>query len=400
MTPWLTVLGIGEDGLDPAGRAIVESAEFLVGGERHLALAGAGTAERMTWQRPLSATLDAILARRPRPTVVLATGDPMWFGIGRSLARRVPAGEMRVLPAPGAFSLAAARLAWPLEGAAAFSLHGRPLGLLALHVAPDARLLVLSHDGGTPARVADWLTRHGYGGSRMTALAHMGGLLETRLEGRADSWTGEVSDLNTLAVECVAGDGARIFSRAPGLPDDFFEHDGMLTKAHVRAATLALLAPTAGAHLWDIGAGSGAVSIEWMRAGGTATAVEPAAARRAAMARNAEALGAPGLDIRAGCAPEALEGLPEPDAVFIGGGLGVEGVLEAAWAALRPGGRIVANAVTLESGARLVRARSELGGGLYRMSVETAAPVGRFNAFRPAMAVTQWAARKVQGTAP
>ena len=400
MTPWLTVLGIGEEGLDPAGRAIVESAEFLVGGKRHLALAGAGPAERMTWQRPLSRTVDAILARRPRPTVVLATGDPMWFGIGKSLARRVPTEEMRILPAVGAFSLAAARLAWPLESVAALSLHGRSVGLLALHVAPGAKLLALSHDGGTPSRVAAWLTCHGYGASRMTALAHMGGPQESCVTGRADCWAAEVPDLNTLAVECVAGDGARIFSRAPGLPDDFFEHDGMLTKAHIRAATLALLAPTAGAHLWDIGAGSGAVSIEWIRAGGTASAVEPVAARRAAMARNAEGLGAPGLEIHAGHAPQALEGLPAPDAVFVGGGLGAEGVLEAAWEALRPNGRIVANAVTLESEARLVRARSELGGDLYRISVETAAPVGRFTAFRPAMAVTQWAARKQQGAAP
>ena len=400
MTPWLTVLGIGEEGLDPAGRAIVESAEFLVGGKRHLALAGTGPAERMTWQRPLSRTLDAILARRPKPTVVLATGDPMWFGIGTSLARNVPAEEMRIVPAVGAFSLAAARLAWPLDKVAAFSLHGRPLGMLALHVAPGARLLALSHDGGTPSRVAAWLVRHGYGASHMTALAHMGGPLEARIEGCADYWTEEVPALNTLAIECVAGESARIFSRAPGLPDDFFEHDGMLTKAHIRAATLALLAPTAGAHLWDIGAGSGAVSIEWIRAGGTASAVEPAAARRAAMARNAEGLGAPGLEIHGGRAPQALEGLAAPDAVFVGGGLSAEGVLEAAWAALRPGGRIVANAVTLESEARLVRARSELGGDLYRISVDTVAPVGRFNAFRPAMAVTQWAARKPWGGVP
>ena len=394
MTPWLTVLGLGEDGLDSAGRALVESAELLVGGKRHLALAGAGPAERMAWERPLSRTLDAIIARRPRPTVVLATGDPMWFGIGRSLARRVPAKEMRILPAIGAFSLAAARLAWPLESVAALSLHGRPLGLLALHVAPGARLLALSHDGDTPTRVADWLTRRGYGASRMMALGHMGGPLETCIEGRADAWTGNVPDLNTLAIECVAGVGARLFSRVPGLPDEVFEHDGMLTRAHIRAATLALLAPTAGAHLWDIGAGSGAVSIEWIRAGGTADAVEPVAARRAAIARNAEELGAPGLEIHAGEAPTALEGLPAPDAVFLGGGLSAEGVLEGVWEALRPGGRLVANAVTLESGARLVRARSELGGDLYRISVETAAPIGRFNAFRPDMTVTQWAARK------
>ena len=394
MTPWLTVLGLGEDGLDSAGRALVESAELLVGGKRHLALAGAGLAERMTWERPLSRTLNAIIARRPRPTVVLATGDPMWFGIGRSLARRVPAKEMRILPAIGAFSLAAARLAWPLESVAALSLHGRPLSLLALHVAPGARLLALSHDGDTPTRVADWLTRRGYGASRMMALGHMGGPLETCIEGRADAWTGNIPDLNTLAIECVAGVGARLFSRVPGLPDEVFEHDGMLTRAHIRAATLALLAPTAGAHLWDIGAGSGAVSIEWIRAGGTADAVEPVAARRAAIARNAEELGAPGLEIHAGEAPTALEGLPAPDAVFLGGGLSAEGVLEGVWEALRPGGRLVANAVTLESGARLVRARSELGGDLYRISVETAAPIGRFNAFRPDMTVTQWAARK------
>ncbi|MCY4231491.1 MAG: precorrin-6y C5,15-methyltransferase (decarboxylating) subunit CbiE [Alphaproteobacteria bacterium] len=394
MTPWLTVLGIGEDGLEPAGRALVESAELLVGGERHLALAGAGPAERMAWERPLSRTIAAIIARRPRPTVVLATGDPMWFGIGASLARRVPAGEMRILPTVGAFSLAAARLAWPLQGVAALSLHGRSLGLLALHVAPGARLLVLSHDGGTPTRVADWLTRHGYGASRMVTLAHMGGPQEACVEGRADDWTVEIPDLNTLAIECIAGAGARIFSRAPGLPDEFFEHDGMLTRAHIRAATLALLAPTAGAHLWDIGAGSGAVSIEWIRAGGTADAVEPVAARRATIALNAEALGAPGLEIHAGHAPAALEGLPAPDAAFLGGGLSVPGVLESAWEALQPGGRIVANAVTLESEMRLARACSDMGGDLYRVSVETAAPIGRLHAFRPAMTVTQWAARK------
>jgi len=394
VTPWLTVLGIGEDGLSPAGRALVENAELLVGGARHLALAGESAGERLTWQRPLSATLDAILARRPGPVVVLATGDPMWFGIGAALARRAPAREMRILPVAGAFSLAAARLAWPLESAATLSLHGRPLGLLALHVAPGARLLALSHDRRTPARAAAWLTEHGYGASRMTALAHMGGPLEARLQGRADCWTGESADFNTLAIECAAGAGARLFSRAPGLPDSFFEHDGMLTRRHIRAATLALLAPVAGARLWDIGAGSGAVSIEWIRAGGEANAVEAAAPRRAAIARNAEALGAANLEIHAGEAPQALEGLPPPDAVFIGGGLGAGGVLEAAWAALKPGGRIAANAVTLEGEARLVRARSELGGDLYRVSVEKAEPIGRFGGFRPAMTVTQWAASK------
>ena len=395
MTAWLTVLGVGEDGLDAAGRAAVESAALLVGGERHLALAGpAAAAERLAWQRPLSRTIDAILARRPAPVAVLATGDPMWFGIGAALARRVPAEEMRILPVAGAFSLAAARLAWPLESVAAFSLHGRPLGLLALHVAPGARLLALSHDGGTPAGVADWLTRHGYGASRMTALSHMGGPLETRRDARADEWSGETPDLNTLAIECVGDPDARILSRAPGLPDELFEHDGMLTRAHVRAATLSLLAPTPGARLWDIGAGSGAIAIEWMRAGGRASAVEPVAERRAVIARNAEALGAPGLELHDGRAPEALEGLPAPDAVFVGGGLSAEGVLEAAWAALGPSGRLVANAVTLEGEARLLRARAELGGELWRIATAAAGPVGRFQAFRPAMTVTQWAVRK------
>ncbi|HZU89305.1 MAG TPA: precorrin-6y C5,15-methyltransferase (decarboxylating) subunit CbiE, partial [Stellaceae bacterium] len=257
MKPWLAVIGIGEDGLTglvPAARALVETAETVIGGARHLAMVPPGAAERLVWARPLARTLDAIAARRGRRVAVLASGDPLWYGVGATLSRRFPPEEMTILPQRSAFSLAAARLAWPLAGCATLSLHGRPLDGLRLHLAPQRRLLILSENGGTPRAVAALLCRLGWGMSPMTVLADLGGPRESVLSAAAAQWgEREVSGLNTIALECRAGPEARAWSRLAGLPDEAFAHDGQLTKREVRAATLAALAPLPGEVLWDVG---------------------------------------------------------------------------------------------------------------------------------------------------
>ena len=391
---WLTVIGIGEDGLDGvsrAARALIEQAEVLVGGARHLAFVPESRATRLAWRQPLEETLPEIAAYQGRRVVVLASGDPLWYGVGALLLSRFGREAVLVLPTPGAFNLAAARMGWPLAECTTLTLHGRPLARLALFLAPGARLLVLSEDGSTPASVAALLTRSGWGESAITVLEHMGGPKERRIEGRASTWTeSRVADLNTLAIECIAGPGARTLSRLAGLPDDAFRHDGQLTKRVVRAATLAALAPIAGETLWDVGAGCGSIGIEWLRGGGgRAFAIEREPARIAMIAENAATLGVPELEIVAGEAPATLGALPHPDAVFLGGGSGAPGLFEAAWSRLRVGGRLVANAVTVEGEARLVAWRAIHGGRLTRVAVSEAEPLGGSNAWRPLLPVTQ-----------
>jgi precorrin-6B C5,15-methyltransferase / cobalt-precorrin-6B C5,C15-methyltransferase len=400
MTPWLSVVGIGEDGLaglSAAARTLVDTAEVLIGGERHLALVPADGRERLVWPSPLTALVEEIMRRRGRPLCVLASGDPMDYGIGVTLARQIDPAEMTVIPAPGAFALACARLGWARAGVETVTLHGRPAALLNACIQPDARLLILSENGTTPAVVAALLRGRGYGVSRMVVLEHMGGPRERRIEGYAGTWGEErTADLNTIAVECVAAPDAALLPRTPGLPDEAFRHDGQLTKREVRAVTLAALAPVPGQLLWDVGAGCGSIAIEWSRAHPMcrAVAVEPRADRRAMIAANADALGCPHLRIVEGRAPEALAGLPRPDAVFVGGGVGADGVLEAGWRALGPGGRLVANAVTVEGEAALLGFRSRFGGGLTRLSFSRAEPVGSFTGWRPLMPVTQLAVVK------
>lgn len=396
---WLTVIGIGEDGLDGlsrTARTLVDQAEVLVGGARHLAFVPEGRAKRLVWRQPLTESLLEIDAHEGRRVVVLASGDPLWYGVGALLLRRFGRDSMLVLPAPSAFSLAAARMGWPLAECTTLTLHGRPLARLALFLAPGARLLILSEDGSTPASVAALLAEHGWGDSGMTVLEHMGGPRERRVEGRASTWhEPRVADLNTLTIDCVAGPGARAYSRLAGLPDDAYGHDGQLTKRVVRAATLAPLAPFPGETLWDVGAGCGSIAIEWLRGGGErAIAIERDPARVALIAQNAAMLGVPELEIVPGEAPAVLAGLPEPDAVFLGGGTGTPGLFEQAWSRLRPGGRLVANAVTVEGEARLGAWHAGHGGRLTRIAVAEATPLGGGHAWRPLLPVTQlWLAK-------
>ena len=398
--PWLSVVGIGEDGLEgltASARATVDAAEVLVGGARHLGMVPDDGRERIAWPRPLDAAIPEIAARRGRRVCVLATGDPVCYGVARKLLRSIPIEEMAILPAPSAFSLACARLGWSLPDVETLTLHARAVDNLHPFVLPGVRLLALSRDGDTPGQVARLLTARGYGRSPMTVLARMGGPHEARFDGLAESWDWRaIPDLNCVAVDCIADPDAAPLPRVPGLPDEAFRHDGQLTKREVRTATLAALSPIPDQRLWDVGAGCGSIAIEWMRAerGTGAIAIEQRAERVALIAENAAALGTTALDIRQGGAPAALAGLPPPDAVFIGGGLGAEGIFEACWTALRPGGRLVANAVTLEGEQALFAWHAAQGGALTRIAVSRAEPVGRFTGWRPLMPVTQYAVTK------
>ncbi len=396
MTPWLSIVGLGEDGLAgvaPVARPLIEGAATLVGGARHLAMVPADhPAERLTWANPLSATVDAILRRRGSRVCVLATGDPMWYGIGVTLAREVAAEERVIVPAASAFSLACARMGWPLAEVETLTLHGRPLDLLRGFLAPGARLVMLANDGDTPGEIAALLAGAGYGESRITVLEHMGGADERRIEDSARRWQAtRAAALNTVCVACRAGTDARVYSRAPGLPDAAYENDGQLTKREVRAATLAALAPLPGQLLWDVGAGCGSIAIEWMRAarGARAVAIERNAERGAMIARNASGLGTPNLDIVTAAAPAALAELDPPDAVFVGGGVSEHGVVEACWEALSAGGRLVANVVTVEGEGELMRARERWGGELVRIAVSRTKPLGEFSGWQALAPVTQ-----------
>ncbi len=393
---WLAVVGIGEDGIDglsPAARALLAQAELVVGGRRHLALAGDLAAETLAWPSPIEGALDVIEARRGRPVCVLASGDPFFFGVGTMLMRRFSPGETLCIPAPSAFALAAARLGWSQQDCAMLSLHGRPLEAILPHLQQGARILALSWDEATPAKLAALLAARGMGRSGLTVCEAMGGPSERIRTGEAAGFAlDNVAALNTIALRVMADRGAKILPRAPGLPDDWFEHDGQITKRDVRAVTLSALAPRRGETLWDVGAGSGSIGIEWMLADplNRAVAIEANPVRAARAARNALSLGVPALEVVMGRAPEAFRDLGTPDAIFIGGGASAPGAIEAAVAALPAGGRLVVNAVTLETQAVLGEERAKRGGDLIQISVAHAEPVGRFTGWRAAMPIVQW----------
>lgn len=398
---WLSIVGIGEDGsagLSDAAKRLIADASLVVGGARHLTLAAELIrGETLTWPSPMMIALDEIVRRRGQPVAVLATGDPFHYGVGKQLAERVAADEMICLPQPSAFSLAAARLGWALQDCALVTVHGRALEAIVRYLQPGARILALSWDGSTPMKLATLLRTRGMGLSRFTVLEAMGGPRERLRAATAEALdVRDVAPLNTVAIEVRADLGAPVLSLAPGLDDGLFESDGQLTKREIRAVTLSALAPRQGEILWDIGLGAGSVAIEWLLCHPSLTAVgiEEREDRAARAARNAASLGVPDLRIVVGTAPNALSQLPSPDAIFIGGGLSEPGVFEAAWSALKPGGRLVANAVSLESEARLAALFQTHGGELVRLEVQRAVAVGNMYGWRPAMPITQWRVRK------
>ncbi|TIO09293.1 precorrin-6y C5,15-methyltransferase (decarboxylating) subunit CbiE [Mesorhizobium sp.] len=394
---WLTVIGIGEDGVaglgDEAKRLIAE-AEFVFGGTRHLALvASLAKGEARAWPTPFDTEMRDVLALAGRRVCVLASGDPFFHGVGVILARKIAIEEMRVIPAPSAMSLAAARLGWALQDVETLSLHGRSLDLIRPLLHPGARILALTSDSDAPAAIAHLLTEVGFGASRLTILEALGGPNERLRPARADVFDLEkINPLNVLAIEVESVSEARILPLASGLADHLFEHDGQITKREIRAITLSALAPRRGELLWDIGAGSGSIGIEWMLAHPSmrAIAVEADPARAARIRRNASNCGVPGLAVVEGSAPQALVGLETPDAIFIGGGGSDLSVLDAAIDALPAGGRLVANAVTLEMESLLLSRHASLGGDLTHIAISRASPVGSMQAWRPAMPVTQW----------
>ena len=398
---WLSNVGIGEDGIDGLGelaRGLIESAEFVFGGARHLSLAAPlirGTAR--PWSSPFDQSVAEVLRFRGRPVCVLASGDPFQHGVGSVLARHVAADETIAIPAVSAFSLAASRLLWPLPQLTLLSLCGRSLDLIRPHLHPGARILALTSGAAAPGAIAELLCTTGFGESAVTVLDALGGPRERVRSARASAFNlDQITALNTIAIEVAAGPAARIFPRAAGIADELFEHDGQITRREIRALTLSALAPRRGEHLWDIGAGSGSVAIEWMLADPSlsAVAIERRSDRAARIRRNAVAFGVPDLQVIEAPASQALDNLLPPNAIFIGGGATGPGLIETARAALCTQGRLVINAVTLETEALLLKSHAQFGGTLARIDIHHAWPIGgedaRFSSWRPSNPITQW----------
>ncbi len=399
---WLTVIGIGESGLadlTQAARESIDRATIFVGGKRHLAMLDPHDhRERIVWAVPIAATIEAILAYRGRPVCVLASGDPLCYGIGTTLLRYLPISELTIIPAPSTFSLMCARLGWSLAEVETLSLCGRSPDRLAALLAPGVRLLVLSAGADTPQLVAELLVRHGYGDSQMTVWEHLGGASERAISGIAGTWANtDVAALNAISIECAARADLLPLNRLAGLPDGAYEHDGQLTKREVRAITLAALAPQPGELLWDVGAGCGSIGIEWLRSHPRcrAIAIEQHERRLQFICDNMAALGTPHLQLVRGKAPAALQDLPTPDAIFIGGGVTTAAMMASCWTALRVGGRLVANAVTIESELQLLAWHQQYGGELTRIAIQRTQPIGNFLGWQPLIPVTQLAIVKM-----
>jgi precorrin-6Y C5,15-methyltransferase (decarboxylating) len=400
MTKWLTIIGMGEDGyegLSARAKLALQTTDVIVGSERLLAFLPALKAERLEWPQPFSAVVEQMKPLRDRKTVILATGDPMNYGVARKLLEFIPFEEMNIIPNLSAFSLVAARIGWSLPDCDTLTLHGRDAANIESFIQPGAKLIILTADASTIPDVALRLVARGFGKSAVTVLENMGGEREAQTSFLAEAVPKNTfSDLNTLALECIAGTSAKILARLAGLPDEAFIHDGQLTKREVRAATLAALAPTPDQLLWDIGAGCGSVAIEWMRStrGCEAMAFEHHEERLKMIATNADQLGTPRLKVIAGEVPDTLQGKPHPDAVFIGGGVGIPGVFETAWEHLKSGGRMVVNVVTIEGEMHLYDLQEKHGGDLVRLEISHLVALGPYRALKPRMAVTQWRALK------
>ncbi len=384
----MTIIGIGEDGLaglSDASRKALDEAEVVFGGERHLALAGI-TDRGRAWPVPFDA--DIVLQCRGRPTVVLASGDPFWHGAGGTLVEKLQAREWIAHSAPSTFSLAAARLGWRLENVVCLGLHAAPFERLLPHLSRDARIICLVRDGRAASDLARWLTERGWGPSAMWTLSALGGPPESITQHRADSYAGDSG--HTLVAVALEARGAQGLARSSGLPDALFVHDGQLTKRPVRALALSALSPRAGERLWDIGAGSGSISIEWALCGGTAIAVEARGERTANIRSNATSFGlSHRITVIEGEAPGILSDLAAPDAVFIGGGLDAD-MFDALWSRIAQGVRLVAHAVTLETEALLSDLHRRHGGELMRLEIAQAEPLGRYRSWKAARPIVQW----------
>lgn len=396
---WLHIIGIGEDGIAGLSKdalLALAKADVIIGGKRHHELTKEIEAERIFWPSPFDVMIETIKSHKGKIVTVLVTGDPLWYSAGSKISKEFASSEINIYPQVSAFQWAAMRMGWSIAECDTLTIHGRAVENIAPYVAPNVQLLLLTKNKTSPRAVADLLVERGFGQSELTVLSHLGGSQEQRFDGLAQDWAHDVPDFHVLAVKCIAGKGAKFFGRTGGLPDDAFEHDGQLTKRIIRSASITQLRPYQNALLWDVGAGCGSVAIEWMRAarGAKAIAIEANEERSAMIAKNAILLGVPNLQQIEGSAPLALQGLPTPDAIFIGGGITSDKLFDLAWNSLRDGGRLVANAVTLESESMLVSLHAKYGGSLDRIAVSEAVGIGRFNAMKPYMSVMQWAVTK------
>jgi precorrin-6B C5,15-methyltransferase / cobalt-precorrin-6B C5,C15-methyltransferase len=402
MEKWLSIIGINEDGLEgltSVGRYWLDRAEILVGGDRHLGMIAEDGRRRISWQSPLSDSIAQILSFEGQSVCVLASSDPMWYGIGATLLQSIPIEQVTIVPALSTFSLICARLGWAIAAVETLSLCGRPVETLAAFLYPGAKILLLSADRHTPKLVAQLLSDRGYGKTKIWIFEHLQGKKERILQTTSNNLKAqdlEIADLNAIALECIADRDAPIVSRLAGLPDHLYQHDGQITKSEVRAVTLAALSPRPGELLWDVGAGCGSIGIEWLRTDIRCKAIAIEKKRSAYIANNAMTLGTPNLEIITGTAPQALVGLPSPDAIFIGGGITGEAVLKTCWTALKPGGRLVANVVTLEGEQQIISWQQQVGGSLKRIAIERVEAIGSFSGWKPLATVTQWVAIKPQ----
>jgi precorrin-6B C5,15-methyltransferase / cobalt-precorrin-6B C5,C15-methyltransferase len=404
---WLSVVGIGDDGLvglSPIAHSLLEQAEIIFGGKRHLAMLPATDPRtQLVWQSPFRESIDQIISHRGQRVCVLASGDPMCYGVGSGLHQALltqglaPLMEMTMIPAPSAFSLACSRLGWTYSEIETVSLCGRDLHLIQPLLYSGAKILALSADRHTPIQLAQILQEQGFGAVQMTILEHLGGSQEKMVSDQINDWVSSdrlIADLHVIALECP--DTISGYSRLPGLPDDAYIHDGQLTKREIRAVTLSTLAPCPGQLLWDVGAGNGSISIEWLRSHprNRAVAIEQHPQRLQNIVANATILGVPNLQIISGQAPAALINLPTPDAIFIGGGLTILGMFETCWQALKPGGKLVANGVTVETEQLILQLQQQYGGKLDRIAIQRAEPVGKFLGWKALNPVTQWCVDK------
>ncbi|WP_412555221.1 precorrin-6y C5,15-methyltransferase (decarboxylating) subunit CbiE [Shimia sp. MIT1388] len=394
--PWLTIVGLGEDGpegLPPASRKALEDAEVVMGAERHLSLLPDPSAELITWPVPFTDGIPLLLQNRGRKTVALASGDPFWHGAGTSLTKHLDRGEWLTLPAPSTMSIAAAALGWPLESTTTLGLHAAPFARLRPHLAKGQRAIVTLRDGEAVPALASWLTEIGFDASTLHVLEALGGPRQRIRKARAHSF--DIKDIQHPV--CVAIDvcGGPALTSVGGKNDSFFDNDGQITKRPVRALTLSALAPLPGEHLWDIGGGSGSIAIEWLLAHPTtqATSVEIDPTRAQRIAQNAAGLGADRLSVVTGAAPDALEDLPAPDAVFIGGGISEE-MLRTVWDKLPESARLVANAVTLEAEVLLANWHANKGGDLLRIELAQSKPLGRKRGWKSSYPIVQWSVQK------
>lgn len=401
---WLSIIGIGEDGVQGLGaiaRSLLDQATIVMGGERHLCmLPPHDHRQKIPWKSPFEASIAEVIHHRGESVCILASGDPMCYGVGATLIRTIPTTEITIIPAPSAFSLACARLGWSLTEVETLSLCGRPPSILQSYIYPGAKLLILSQGEDTPAMVAEMFTQRGYGGSKITVLARMGGNQERIVAGIAATWQEtQIAALNVVAVDSIADVGVVHLGRLPGLPDCAYHHDGQLTKREVRAITLSTLAPLPGELLWDVGAGCGSISIEWMRTHPRcrAVAIEQSPLRSRYIADNATSLGTPNLQIVEGKAPTVLKDLPTPNAIFIGGGVTAPGLFDVCWEALPIGGRLVANVVTLAGEQTLFQWHEQVGGNFTRIAIQRAEPIGKFLGWRGMAIITQWVGVKNSG---